>query len=220
MNKQYPNIPISKFPIAVFIIAVSVLLFYHVSFAQTPINSDTAFGGATGQTVETLSGEAGLGTTDFRLVVARVINIALGFLGIIAVALIIYAGFLWMTAAGNESQIAIAKKIMTGAVIGLVIILAAFGIAVFVMRVLLGATGGGGGENVTGGPYIGPPGELPAEFLLVSTAPDDNANNVIRNAVISYYFNSAVNSSSVDGNTFKVERGIIGTTMTYEAIAG
>jgi len=52
-----------------------------------------------------------------------------------------------MTAAGNESQIAIAKKIMTGAVIGLVIILAAFGIAVFVMRVLLGATGGGGGGD-------------------------------------------------------------------------
>jgi len=106
MNKQYPNIPISKFPIAVFIIAVSVLLFYHVSFAQTPINSDTAFGGATGQTVETLSGEAGLGTTDFRLGVARVINIALGFLGIIAVALIIYAGFLWLTAAGKEENIA------------------------------------------------------------------------------------------------------------------
>ncbi|MEK7068182.1 MAG: pilin, partial [Patescibacteria group bacterium] len=145
-TKKYHNFPVSQFLIAVFIVTVSFLLSVHVSFAQTAsLNTDTAFGGATGQTAESLAGQAGLGTTDFRLVVARIINIALGFLGIIAVGLIIYAGFLWMTAAGNETQIALAKKIMTGAAIGLVIILAAFGIAAFVLRVLLGATGGGGG---------------------------------------------------------------------------
>ena len=47
---------------------------------------------------------------------------------------------MWMTAAGNEDKTGTAKKIMTAGVIGLVIILAAFGIARFVIQALISAT--------------------------------------------------------------------------------
>ncbi|MFA5318522.1 MAG: pilin [Patescibacteria group bacterium] len=82
----------------------------------------------------------GLGSSDPREIAARVINILLGFLGIIAVVLILVGGFMWMTAAGNDDKVATAKKVMVAGVIGLVIVLAAFGIAKFVVSALLGAT--------------------------------------------------------------------------------
>ncbi|MDD4902746.1 MAG: IPT/TIG domain-containing protein, partial [Patescibacteria group bacterium] len=86
----------------------------------------------------------GLAATDPRLIVGNIIRIALGFLGVIALGLIIYGGFLWMTAAGNEERIATAKKVLISAIIGLIIILSAFAIATFILNSLLQATGLGG----------------------------------------------------------------------------
>jgi len=91
---------------------------------------------------DTIRSATGLGVEDPRTIAANVINVILGFLGIIAVVLILYGGFLWMTAAGNDDKVGQAKQLMTAGVIGLVIILAAFGIARFVINALLGATGG------------------------------------------------------------------------------
>ncbi len=82
----------------------------------------------------------GLSDTDPRDVVANVITVVLGFLGTIAVVLIIVAGFQWMTAAGSEDKIAKAKKIMTAAVIGLVIVLMAYALSTFVINAIIGAT--------------------------------------------------------------------------------
>jgi len=71
--------------------------------------------------------------TDPKIVIANVINIALGFLGILAVILIIYAGFKWMTAGGNDDQVGEARKMILQAVIGLVIIFLAYVITNFVV---------------------------------------------------------------------------------------
>ncbi|PLX20306.1 hypothetical protein C0584_06195 [Candidatus Parcubacteria bacterium] len=84
--------------------------------------------------------ETGLGNADPRAIAASVIKVLLGFLGIIAVLIILFAGFLWMTAAGNDDKISQAKGMMSAGVIGLIIILAAFGIATFVMNALITAT--------------------------------------------------------------------------------
>jgi hypothetical protein len=89
---------------------------------------------------DTVSDTTGLGNRDPREIAAAVIRVMLGFLGIIAVLIILYAGFLWMTAAGNEDKISQAKGMMSAGVIGLIIILAAFGIATFVMNALVTAT--------------------------------------------------------------------------------
>ena len=88
---------------------------------------------------------SGLGNTDPREMAGSVINIFLGFLGVIAVLIILYGGFKWMTAGGNEDGIAEGKKMIGAGVIGLVIILAAFGIAQFVINALYNATGASGG---------------------------------------------------------------------------
>lgn len=86
----------------------------------------------------------GTGTVDDPAVlVARVIQTFLGILGVIFLILTIYAGFLWMTAAGNDSQVKQAKGIITTAVVGLVIILSAGAISEFVIRQLTFATGTG-----------------------------------------------------------------------------
>ncbi len=83
---------------------------------------------------------AGLGQRDPRDIAASIINIMLGFLGILAVIIILIGGFKWMTAAGNEDQVGEAKKIIVAGIIGLVIILASWGIASFVLNSLLEAT--------------------------------------------------------------------------------
>jgi hypothetical protein len=76
---------------------------------------------------------------DIRVVVVNIIRIALGALGIIFLGFIIYAGVLWLTAAGNQPRIVKAKKIITNAVIGLVIIVLAFAITTFVFNILSGS---------------------------------------------------------------------------------
>jgi len=60
-------------------------------------------------------------------------------LGTIAVVLIIVAGFQWMTAAGNEEKIGKAKKLMSAAVIGLVIVLMAFALSSFIINAVITA---------------------------------------------------------------------------------
>lgn len=93
------------------------------------------------------TGEAGFGMREPRSVpvtAGRIINGFLGVLGIFAVVLIIYAGYLWMNARGNEQQVEKARSILTQAVIGLIIILAAYSIAGFVVRNLVNATTGTG----------------------------------------------------------------------------
>ncbi|KKW42723.1 MAG: hypothetical protein UY92_C0004G0059 [Candidatus Magasanikbacteria bacterium GW2011_GWA2_56_11] len=87
---------------------------------------------------------SGLVATDPRLIAARIINVILGVLGTVATLLIFYAGFLWMTAAGNEDQVTKAKSIMFSAVVGLVIILSAFGISTFIVRYIYEASSGAG----------------------------------------------------------------------------
>ena len=74
--------------------------------------------------------------TDPRTIFVKIINIAFGFLGVIALAIVLYAGFLWMTSEGQEDKIEKAKKILKNGLIGLAIILASWGIVSFVFRAL------------------------------------------------------------------------------------
>lgn len=91
---------------------------------------------------EDIQSTTGLGEKDPRDIAAAVINVILGFLGIVAVIIILLGGFKWMTAAGNEDKVGEAKKLITAGIIGLVIILAAFAIAKFVLTQLMSATTG------------------------------------------------------------------------------
>jgi len=72
--------------------------------------------------------------------IASIINIILGFLGVIAVIIIMAGGFKWMTAAGNEDQVGEARKMITQAVAGLVVIFLSYVIANFVITQLESVT--------------------------------------------------------------------------------
>jgi len=85
----------------------------------------------------------GLGNEDPRIIIARIIRIALGFVGVIGVILVMYGGFLWMTSKGDPTKIEKAKQILINAGIGTVIILSALAITQFVLSSLLAATGYG-----------------------------------------------------------------------------
>jgi Type IV secretion system pilin len=62
-----------------------------------------------------------------------VIKAFLSFLGVLFLVLMIYGGFLWMTARGNESQVTKSKDLIIAAVIGLIIILLSYAISSFVI---------------------------------------------------------------------------------------
>ncbi len=84
----------------------------------------------------------GLTQTDIRITIANIIRTAMGLLGIVAVLIVLYGGFKWMTAAGNEDAVGEAKKILIAGVIGLIIIVSAYAVATFVINSLVGATTG------------------------------------------------------------------------------
>ena len=82
-----------------------------------------------------------LGSQDPRTIIARVINTSMMFLGIIAVVIILIGGFKWMTSGGSEDKVGEAKKLMGAGVVGLVIVLASWGVAQFIVRQLSNSTG-------------------------------------------------------------------------------
>lgn len=76
----------------------------------------------------------GMNTADLESTVIKIIQWVLGFLGLIAVIMILIGGFYWMTAGGNEEKVASAKKIISAAVIGLIVVLLAWAIVTFVVK--------------------------------------------------------------------------------------
>ena len=74
----------------------------------------------------------GLAEADPRDAVVDLISLLMTFLGLIAIVIMLYGGFVWMTAAGNEERVSKAKKIIASGVIGLIVILSSFLIISFV----------------------------------------------------------------------------------------
>ncbi len=105
------------------------------AFAVTPVLAGTLNVGLNYGTY------TGLGTNDLREGIMNIINVLLGFLGIIAIIIILYGGFVWLTSAGNEEKVGQAKKIISAGVVGLVIIFISYAIVTFVIESLITATG-------------------------------------------------------------------------------
>lgn len=173
-----------------FFISLSLAAFPAVAYTTNTGGSDnTLFGGWAAQ----LQTELGLGNEDPRSIIANLINITLGFLGIISIIIIMYAGFLWMTSNGNPDKINKAKHTLISGLIGLIIILSAFAIAAFVLDLIYRATYGGSGSSGSGNhlpttpvpPPPGPPGPLGPDYQLPCSSdpdtctPDDNACDVL-----------------------------------------
>ena len=67
----------------------------------------------------------------------QVIGLVLSFVGVLFLGLMIYAGIRWMTAQGNDQTVAEAKNLIINAVIGIIIVFAAYAITVFLSGEIL-----------------------------------------------------------------------------------
>lgn len=83
----------------------------------------------------------GKAVTDIRVIIGKIIQVVLGFIGAIFLALVIFAGFRYMTAAGNQDQTKKAVGQIRDAVIGLIVVLAAWGVTTFVLNAMSWASG-------------------------------------------------------------------------------
>ncbi|MCG2692974.1 hypothetical protein L6279_02580 [Candidatus Parcubacteria bacterium] len=83
--------------------------------------------------------QVGWSNQDLTVTVGKIIGIVLGFLGLIALVIIVYGGFKWMTSGGEEEKIASSKKLMIAGVIGMLIILVAYAASTFIVSQLVGA---------------------------------------------------------------------------------
>ncbi|MFA6427201.1 MAG: hypothetical protein WCW16_02000 [Candidatus Magasanikbacteria bacterium] len=95
--------------------------------------------------VKNAGAEAGFNpeTNDTTLAanIGTIISIALSIMGVLFTVLMIYGGYLWMVARGEEAQIDKSKEIIKAAIIGLIIVLAAYSITAFIVpRILAGTT--------------------------------------------------------------------------------
>ena len=120
--------------------AVKIASIAAAAFAPIAAGATSALSNAAAALNNTGS-TAGFGTqTDLPTLIGSFINIFLGLLGVIFVVLTVYAGYLWMTAAGDEKKVDQAKNTLTRAVIGIIIVVASYAIAQFVVSNLATAT--------------------------------------------------------------------------------
>lgn len=146
MSKNYNNLIIV---INYFVCVIFLLIFSINTALAIPASSDLQSGkfGLTNTAQQsgfnTGSGSSSTGPTELPTIAnitGDIIGIVLSLLGVIFMVLIIYSGFLWMTARGNEENAQKAKAIMTNAVIGIVIIFTAYAITNLLIESLYKAT--------------------------------------------------------------------------------
>ncbi len=134
--------------------------------------------------------------TNLIVIIANLIRIFLGLLGMIAVLLMLYAGYLWMTAAGNPEQVQKAQRIIKQTTVGIIIILSAFAIVTFVLGIFGGGTTTPGERPI---PTPRPPltpwgiGKGPIEDVYPRPGQDD----VPINTAIVVTFKDAINATTI-----------------------
>ena len=98
------------------------------------------FGTVFAQGIKDIEGPLGraVGPTGFQgreeiaPIVGTAINMVLSMVGLIFLILMVYAGMLWMTARGEESQVETAQKIIKASMIGLFVVVSAYAITFLV----------------------------------------------------------------------------------------
>lgn len=159
----------------------------------------------------------GLGQQDLRVTVGKIIQVFLGVLGVLALGIVLYGGFLYMTSGGSQEKVTTARKWLINGAIGLVIIFSAFSITTFIINKLSEATGSLlGGAGVTGGDDYLPSGDSSNSFIVKSVSPQGDGAPI--NANIKIVFSKAVNPATINSNTILVTTA--GEKKVVKQIAG
>lgn len=129
---------VATFAVLLSLAMLAYTVFAHTSFAATslidPTDNPSAISGATG------------GETSFKALTQTILNFALSFLGFVATIMVIYGGVLYVTSAGNDTNVEKAKKILLYAVVGIVLILLSFAL----VNTVLGAASSGSSSSTSG----------------------------------------------------------------------
>lgn len=139
--------------------------------------------------------------TDLMEIIGRIISIVLGSLGVIFLILLVYSGWVWMTAGGDAERVKKAQRILINATIGIIVVVMAYAITTFIIGALGDATNNDSGSN----------GSVSVEVLSGSLGggpvrdhyPSRNASGVARNTRIMVTFKEAMDTSALvdaDGN--------------------
>jgi amino acid transporter len=84
--------------------------------------------------------DIGLGGADLKQTVINLITLSLGLLSLVSVVMIIIGGFTWLTSGGNEEKVDKAKKTISAAIIGIIIVLLAWAIVLYVAKTTANVT--------------------------------------------------------------------------------
>jgi len=203
----------NKFSFTKFILTLvpaSLLIFVLSTPPKVAAQTNEDFG------VGEIQNQTQLGGDNLITIISRIINVFLGLLGIIALVLIIYGGYKWMTAGGNEEQITEAKRILINATIGLAIILSSFAISNFVLNQFSEATqqtpttGGPGGPgqcpsgpcvNIGGGQQCDPNEVFYVQSITPSTEANDQKSTHMKNVKVRAVFSQPPDQNSLPTST-------------------
>jgi hypothetical protein len=121
------------------VILVSLVIALSLAIS-TPVLAQTANSLIWGGQLGNVDASIDLGNEDPRVITAEIINVVLGFLGIITLLIIFFGVFKIATSGGGEDKVAEGKNYVIAGVIGLIIILASWGLATFIVNLLYNAT--------------------------------------------------------------------------------
>lgn len=147
--------------------SVALIVMFAMFFADVYVSSvDSGISGLTAYAQNLDEGGSGLvipsgdveisssiSKDSFGDVIIGMVNYFIGFLGVLATIAFVYAGVLWVLSGGNEESITKAKKIMTYAALGIVVVLLSYS----AVRFITGSAGTSGGDGEA--PHPGGPGE-------------------------------------------------------------
>ncbi|MDD5291262.1 MAG: hypothetical protein PHZ04_04095 [Patescibacteria group bacterium] len=140
--------------ISILILLVLILIFPYFVFGAETYKGPTlkaglqGFGSASGYLTNVTQ-------TTAAEIAGTAVSIFLSILGVIFIVLMLYGGYLWMMARGNEDQLTKAKELIQAAIIGLIITVSAYALSFFIFnritRQALTAPGAGGGAGAGSG---------------------------------------------------------------------
>ena len=83
--------------------------------------------------LNTMADKMGFDTSrgDINDYISLILNVVLSFLGVVFLILMVYGGFIWMTAQGDEKQVEQARNLIVAGIIGLLIIFVAYAVTSF-----------------------------------------------------------------------------------------
>lgn len=128
----------------------SLLLFIFLALPATALALDLG-GGMVKSAAGTAGYDANADETSFAELIGSIIKTVLSFVGVIFLVLMVYAGYLWMTARGDETQIEKSQNIIRSSIIGLAITVGSFSITAFILPKILEKTTGDSGLPADGG---------------------------------------------------------------------